>query len=78
MLLLLSRRRIGRRLRAARTYLDLDEDGFAHELGLSTDTYRDIERGEVDPDLDTLLLAAQITGKSVDFLLTGRSPNIVD
>lgn len=76
--MLLSRRLIGRRFRVARLSLGFGEDEFAHEVGLAPDAYRDIERGDAVPDLETLTFAARITGKSIDFLLTGRSPEMAD
>jgi transcriptional regulator with XRE-family HTH domain len=66
---------LGRRLRSARASLGFDVDAFAEELGLSPETYKRIEEGKVAPDLKTLVLAAKITGKSLDFLLTGRQFN---
>jgi transcriptional regulator with XRE-family HTH domain len=63
---------LGRRLRASRLSLGFEAEHFADELGLSTETYTRIEQGEMAPPLNALIYAAKITGKSLDFLLTGR------
>lgn len=67
------RMRLGRRLRAARLSLGFGAEDFAEELGIKPEAYERIEQGERCPPLGTLVQVAQITGKSLDFLLTGRS-----
>jgi transcriptional regulator with XRE-family HTH domain len=64
---------LGRRLRASRLVLGFDAQNFAEELGLMPEVYARIELGKKEPPLGALIRAAKITGKSLDFLLTGRS-----
>lgn len=61
----------GRRLRAARVATGFDLSHFAEELGIPVQEYEKIEQGTQAPALDDLVYAARITGKSLDFLLTG-------
>lgn len=63
---------LGRRLRASRLSLGFDADNFAEELGMTPDAYEQVELGEKEPGLIALVHAAKITGKSLDFLVTGR------
>lgn len=45
---------------------------FAEKLGLEEATYGRYERGEVEPNLDTLVKLSKLTKKSLDYLLTGN------
>lgn len=65
---------LGRRLRAARSSTGFDLQSFAEEIGLSAGEYELIEDGkEAGLSLDVLSDAARITGKCLEFLLTGRT-----
>ncbi len=66
-------RLFGRRLRAARIATGFDHAGdFAEALGIPQDRYDQIEGGEVDPSIHELRTIGMVTGKSIDFLVTGR------
>lgn len=65
----------GRRLRAARiaTGFEVAED-FAHALGIDAARYAQFEAGEADPTITELRSIGMVTGRSIDFLVTGRLP----
>lgn len=67
-------RRFGRRIRAARSRISYSVERVAKEVGLSVDEYLAIEDGAVDAvDIQVPVVIAELTGKSLAFLLTGRS-----
>ena len=51
---------------------DETQKSFAAKLGLEEATYGRYERGEVEPNLDTLVKLSKLTKKSLDYLLTGN------
>lgn len=67
-------RAFGMRLRAARiTAGYVSAADFSSDLGIDEYRYRKYERGESVPPLDVLESISKITGRSLDFLLLGRS-----
>lgn len=65
---------IGRRLRAARIAAGFEDPAvFAKELSLRPGNYRRIEDGRDLADLETVVAVSDFTGKSVEFLVRGRS-----
>lgn len=66
-------REFGRRLRACRIAAGFENAAdFAHELGIEGPTYRRYERGEAEPPFEVLISMSRLTGKTIDFLITGR------
>jgi len=51
---------------------DLDQKQFAAILGVGDEAYRRYERGETEPKLATLVRLKQITGTSLDWLISGQ------
>ena len=62
------------RLEAVRMLTGQDKGQFAKDLGLEAETYRRYERGETQPNIDTLLRIREETGVSLDALLAGKAP----
>lgn len=56
-------------LQKERTKRKLTMKDFAKDLELNADTYRRYERGERQPDLETLLRIADKLNTSTDYLL---------
>lgn len=62
---------VGRRLRELRGY-DLNQATFAARLAISQGQLSRYERGESEMGAEVLLRVAQHSGKSIEWLLTGR------
>ncbi len=63
----------GRRLRAARIATGfVDPADFAESLGIDHARYQQFEAGTSDPTIHELRTIGMVTGKSIDFLVTGR------
>lgn len=63
----------GKRLRACRIAAGFDAaDDFAEALNIKPATYRRYERGEVQPTFDVLIDIGRLSGKNLDFLITGN------
>lgn len=60
-------------LRQLRKEKDLKIEDVAKEISLSTDRYGKYERGERQPDIETLIKLANYYKVSLDYL-TGRYP----
>jgi transcriptional regulator with XRE-family HTH domain len=68
-------REFGIRLRAARISAGYESaEDLAADVGSEPHRYRKYERGEAFPPLDILELLSVQTGKSLDFLILGKSP----
>jgi transcriptional regulator with XRE-family HTH domain len=48
-------------------------DAFAKELGIEAETYRTYERGDSQPNLETLAKIRQVTQHSLDTLICGAA-----
>ena len=55
-----------------------NQKDFAALFGLRDETYRRYERGETEPNFATLEKLRQITGVSLDFIITGEVENSRD
>lgn len=67
-------RDFGRRLRAARIIAGYETAAdLAKDLRVEVPRYRKYERGDSMPPLEVLELLCDITNKSLDFLLLGRT-----
>ena len=55
-----------------------NQKDFAAILGLKDETYRRYERGETEPNFATLERLRQITGVSLNFIITGEAENLQD
>jgi transcriptional regulator with XRE-family HTH domain len=67
--LLHERRRIGRRIRDARLDHDLTQEQVFLAVPLNRSFYQQIEAGEANPSLDTLLRIARVIGVTISDLL---------
>ena len=72
---------IGRRIREVRFRMGMDSHGrdmpqkeFGALLGLTGDLVGKMERGVSMPTLTTLVRIAALSGRSVDWLMTGETP----
>ena len=61
------------RLEAARTLKGVNKKKFAEQLGLEPETYRRYERGETEPNFQTLRRIRDIAGISLDVLIAGET-----
>lgn len=65
---------LSRRLRATRVSTGVqDPQHFAILVGIEPDRYQKIERSEAEPTVEELAAISLVTGKSLDFLVTGAS-----
>lgn len=71
-------RRFGRRVRTARTLTSLTEKQMANEIGISVAEYRKIESGKAKAEAVAIAIIAEITGKTVEFLVNGRCAPVDD
>lgn len=60
---------LGKRIREERTKLNLTQEQLAEKVDISTSYVGQIERGERNISLDTLVNVANILGVTIDFLL---------
>lgn len=61
------------RLIAARTLKNLNKKQFAEKIGIEAETYRRYERGETEPNFDTLVKIRNFAGISLDVLIAGET-----
>lgn len=54
--------------------LGMSNERVAEALGLSRETVRSYRRGTSDPTAPALVALARLTGRSVEWLVTGREP----
>jgi transcriptional regulator with XRE-family HTH domain len=67
------KKRFGGRLQAARVMTGYnDAESFAADVGVQGHTYRKWERGDAWPPLDKLIVIAELTNTTLDFLLRGK------
>jgi transcriptional regulator with XRE-family HTH domain len=64
---------VGRRIRELRGF-DLTQAAFARRVGITQGHLSRLERGEKEAGAAVLLAISQECGKSVDWLLTGKTP----
>jgi transcriptional regulator with XRE-family HTH domain len=64
---------IGRRIRELRGF-DMTQTEFARHIHVAQSYLSALERGEKEPGAAVLLAISQEFGKSVDWLLTGKTP----
>ena len=64
------------RLETTRTRTGLSMEDFAVAIGLKPETYRRYERGETEPNINTLSKIRQMTGINLNFLVAGE-PDLV-
>jgi transcriptional regulator with XRE-family HTH domain len=64
---------IGRRIRELRGF-DMTQSEFARHIHVAQSYLSALERGEKEPGAAVLLAISQEFGKSVDWLLTGKTP----
>lgn len=60
---------LGKRIREERTKLNLTQEQLAEKVDISTSYVGQIERGERNISLDTLINVANVLGVTIDFLL---------
>lgn len=65
----------GRRLRAIRLARGLTQAALAEQVGLSTNYYGAIERGEKIPQMDTMVRICNTLGASMDDVLADQLAN---
>jgi transcriptional regulator with XRE-family HTH domain len=65
-------RGIGRRIRELRGF-DMTQDQFARRIGVTQSYLSALEHGEKEPGAAVLLAISKEFGKSVDWLLTGKT-----
>jgi transcriptional regulator with XRE-family HTH domain len=65
---------IGRRIRELRGF-DMTQGEFARRIGVVQSYLSALEHGEKEPGAAVLLAISREFGKSVDWLLTGKTPN---
>lgn len=63
---------LGNRIRKIRKSKNFRQEDFAKILSTSNVTISDWERSRTEPDVGTLVKIAEIGGKSLDWLLTGK------
>ncbi len=63
---------VGRRLRELRGF-DMNQAGFARQIGISQGQLSRYEKGKSEITAEVLLRISQRFGKSIEWLLTGRS-----
>jgi len=77
-------RELGLRLQRARAATGLSQEKIAHAAGISTFTYRKLEKGEsnpgtaANPRLKTLVALAEILGVNTRELLPDDFPSVAD
>ena len=62
---------VGRRIREIRGF-ETDQAQFAHQLGVSQGQLSRYEQGNSEIGVAALLRLARISGKTIEWLLTGR------
>ena len=62
-------KQIGERLRGLRDVLDIPVSEMAETIGISTDKYEQIEKGEVDITISNLMKIAKKYGVSTEELI---------
>ena len=67
-------KQIGERLRGLRDVLDVPVSEMAETIGISTDKYEQIEKGELDITISNLMKIARKYGVSTEALLLSLSP----
>lgn len=68
-------REIGRRIRELRGF-DMTQAEFAHRIGVTQSYLSALEHGEKEPGASVLLAIGREFGRSVDWLLTGRTAQL--
>ena len=63
---------LGRRIRELRGF-DMQQSDLAKQLGVSQSQLSKYERGESEPPLGVLILLCEKFGKSLDWLVKGKS-----
>lgn len=77
-------RELGIKLGRAREAAGISQERLAHAAGISTFTYRKMEKGEsnpgtpANPRLRTLVALAEVLGVRLDALLPPKLPGIAD
>jgi XRE family transcriptional regulator, fatty acid utilization regulator len=66
---------IGRRIRELRGF-DMTQTEFARRIGVTQSYLSALERGEKEPGSAVLLAISQEYGKSVDWILTGKTQKL--
>ncbi len=61
------------RIRQAREYSDITQVQMAKSLNLARQTYLDIESGKTEPKVSTLMIIAELTSRSVNWLVYGET-----
>ncbi len=61
---------IGQRIRKLRA--DGQQENFARQLGITQSQLSKIERGALPPSVEVLIRLREISGKSIDWILTGK------
>jgi transcriptional regulator with XRE-family HTH domain len=69
---------IGARLTSVRTRLDMNQEAFAKELGVSTRSLAGYERGERPPTFEALAVLSDKHAVAADWLLFGLKPSLAD
>lgn len=75
-------RELGVLLHRARTAAELSQERLAHAAGISTFTYRKLEKGEsnpgtpTNPRLRTLLALAEVLDVELESLLPAKKPKV--
>jgi transcriptional regulator with XRE-family HTH domain len=65
-------RAVGRRMRELRGF-DMTQAEVAHRIGVTQGHLSSLERGQKEPGAAVLLAISREFGKSVDWLLTGKT-----
>lgn len=66
---------IGKRIKKRRKELHLTQMDIKEKTGISSGNMSDIERGNRLPAAATLVLLSEVLACSIDYLLTGKTPN---
>ncbi len=66
------------RLETTRLRTGLSMEDFATAVGLKAETYRRYERGETEPNVQTLTKIRQKTGINLNFLIAGEPDLVVE
>lgn len=69
---------MGNRIRQARLELDYKQEYVAERMGISVQTFSDTERGKKGLKLTNIIKLCSILNVSIDYILTGREPKLID
>ena len=68
----------GKRLRDLRMKEGMTQDELSEKLGITKNAYQKIERGANGAKIDTLIELAEIFKVSLDYIVCGKQPQMVE